>query len=338
MKITIYNIEECLNNFSDLINEYRPDKITGTELEELYAETLGYDSFAELDLVIFQNSNKLDIIKEEDFEKELNKNNERIIWGLESQTASLSEVNDQTFDFFKIAVDNDILETFEMRELTEEHVKHVTGKSLLLKAFPPSPNRHSPNYLETEASLQFLRPLIERLNENNTELSEDTIKKIIDLFPEGYLDTFSVLSDKYKTLSVCKYAIDHSHHNLLQCPDYKNNQELQIYALRKNGDIITHIEQNEENTRIAFESNIHSFKHFDSEFQTLERSKEYLNTLGYEYLAKLKIQSEEIIEFALELDQRAAAYVSNHFVKKMDLRKRYYIHGKHAYKIDKYEN
>ena len=75
MKITIYNIEECLNNFSDLINEYRPDKITGTELEELYAETLGYDSFAELDLVIFQNSNKLDIIKEceRDINLDLNK-------------------------------------------------------------------------------------------------------------------------------------------------------------------------------------------------------------------------------------------------------------------------
>lgn len=331
MRLSIYNLNKYIEDFKNLVNENKleKDNIDFETAKNLYAKTFGFDSFLELDLFIFKNSVSSGLLKDEDFHREVNLNYDRSKWCIETQYASLEDIDNQTFELIKIALNNDPNEIFDVKKLNDEVVFYALDRDFLLGHFPPLENRQDKTHLENEVFNDFLKPLFEKIVKDEISLENETIIKALRYFYNYNTNIYNLITEEMKTDEVTTEAIKLDGLNYLDAREEQKTFENLKLAVSQNRYILSHIEHTPEIIEYAFSVDVFSFGMFSREEQTLERAKIYIEKYGYRFLDKVKRQSEELIEFALELDDNAAAFCSPHFFKKMELEKRYYVNRGH---------
>ncbi len=317
MRIDIYNIDQYVIDFQNLINKGLPkDELYSFETaKDLYATTFGYQSFSDFDLFIFKETLSNGKLKDVDEIKEINKNHERSLFAIETQYSSLEDIEEPSFEIFKAAVLNDPSEIFDMKGLSEEHFEYVSNRGFLLGHFPPCKNRDCKDFLEIEVFHEFIKPLLDFINEHNYNINENTIKSFLSYFKER---VYPLIRKEFHSKAICDYMFELDPYLVYKKPEYT------IKSIEKKPDIIGLVEQTEELVNIAFNASKKSILHFESKFQTFDRIKMLLDEGEFRFLSKVK-QNEEIIEYALKCNVNAAAFVTPHFIKKMKLKNKYKI-------------
>ena len=329
--LTLKTLPKFLKSFDRLVNFHVEDKnkIPEREIPLQYAQTFGFDSFEDLEEFLFVESVSKKILSDEEMIKYANKSVSLSKISLEKDYVTIDEIENPSNEMVAFSIENNIENILNVKYLKTEYFNTAFTDSIVQKFYS---RRNEVD--EIPFYNEILIPLFEKCKKDNVYPTEAQLIDLLEISGVYFeLIPMDLLTEKVRRKSISVAARNIV--SLIKLEKEKGipvTREEKFAAIENNPSIINHFEQDEEMVRLAFSLNKKSFEYFDKEFQTNERAKCCIDEITPFIISSMKKQNEEIIQYALDKCDDAAAFVTPHFRKKMNLDKKYNIGTSHANK------
>lgn len=329
--LTLKTISTHLENFKNLIKN--GNELSEKELSNLYAKTFGFENFEELEKWLFIEGCYNGHFSNKSLIDYANQKESLAFIALEKQYINIEEINDPSDEMVFFALKESLDNILYMKELKQTYFDVVFDKEIVRELYPLRNDEVDVrDYRSSVLDLLFMK-----CDKQGVYPTEEQIIKMLDIAPCA----FELIPKNLWSEAVRMKAVSNEAKNISLLMDLEESEgivvlkEEKLAAIRNVPSIIWKFKQDQEMVDLAFSIDIHSFKHFEEKFQTNELAKKYIDAFSGIGITSLKRQNEEIIQYALDNTENAAAFVTPHFRKKMRLSEKYNIQSSYAKKLNR---